>query len=117
MAVDMSLENLEACMYWGPWNSVRGESNCWTSELVREEREPGVRRTFLLGSRTVIGYGHGFVRVYSTYPDDTIRSSVTMTYAEAIQLDRNLRPITRSLGLPGINFQRRSRSWFLGNIT
>jgi hypothetical protein len=97
--------------------------------LIREERDPGVHRTFLLGSRTVIGFGHGFVRIYSTYLDDTIyrtpcmvgglllATGVTMTYAEAILLDRNLRSVIRSLGAPGIEFQRRSRNWFVNHGT
>lgn len=114
---------------WSAWNSVRGEASCWTSQLIREERDPGVHRTFLLGSRTVIGFGHGFVRIYSTYLDDTIyrtpcmvgglllATGVTMTYAEAILLDRNLRSVIRSLGAPGIEFQRRSRNWFVNHGT
>jgi hypothetical protein len=47
--------------------------------LIREERDPGVHRTFLLGSRTVIGFGHGYVRIYSTYLDDTIYRTPRVT--------------------------------------
>lgn len=85
---------------WSQWNSVRGEANCWVSELTQEVREPGVRRTTLLETRTVIGYGPGYVRMYSTFLGDNIPAGVTMTYAEALSLDKNLRGIVKVLSSP-----------------
>lgn len=82
---------------YGPWNSVRGESNCWTSEITQETRAPGLRRIDLVGSRTIIGYGPGFVRIYSTFPGDNIPAGVTMSYEEALSFDNSLNGIVRIL--------------------